>query len=236
MTAMFFEGLSRGIVPTSVNGTPFPTNNSMFMVPGEYQWRGQNYDCTAPGRYLFEDANFQTEQRCVIIGGDALDACKALDWAHVHGAAHNSITGNALSITGRWQRLILGCGYLTDFIVWLLPQVGLEARRVDVATNEPPNGVDDGHIVTEVKFDGRWVLVDVTTGYYFTDANGDILSVVDFIEAIKGDFPTMNRLSGAYKTNAELAHGVDYSFYRDIRLTTQDELQAWYRRLYQRIV
>lgn len=236
MTPMFFDGLNRGPVPLSSNAQPFPTNNSMFMVPGEYLWDGLGYDCRAPGRYLFPREDRSTEQRCVIIGGDALAACRALDWAHVHGAAHNSVTGNALSVTGRSQRLRLGCGYLTDFIVWLLPQIGLEARRVDVATNEPPNGADDGHIVTEVKLDGRWVLVDVTTGYYFTDANGEILSVVDFIEAIKGDFPTMNRLSGAYKTNAEFAYGVDYSLNRDVRLTTEDELQAWYRRIYQRIV
>ena len=232
----FFNGHLHGPVPTSSNPDPFPTNNSMFMFPGNYLWDGEGYDCTAHGRYLFQRSNGSVEQRCVIEGADPLTVCRMMDWCHVHGVAHDPITGNALSVTGRSQRLRLTCGYLTNFMVWLLPQIGLEARRVDVLTDEPPNGWDDGHIVTEVKIDGLWRMMDITTGYYFTDTSGEILSVAEFVEAINGEFPFMNRLSGAYKTNCEVSGVVDFGLNRDIRLSTEVELQTWYRRVYQRIV
>jgi Ca2+-binding RTX toxin-like protein len=64
------------------------------------------------------------------------------------------------------------CGWRWILMSTVLKHAGIETRRVSFF--DVP--VQDGHVAGEVKVAGKWILVDPTTGMYFQDKYGRLLS------------------------------------------------------------
>jgi hypothetical protein len=53
-------------------------------------------------------------------------------------------------------------------------------RSVNFYYNDPPpNNTPDGHVAVEVRYDSSWHYFDPTYGLFWTDANGNVLSIKD---------------------------------------------------------
>lgn len=206
---------------------------SIAMLPGVYLFNGQGYDCTAPGLYKFWAGNNTPIQSRFVYGGDLYTFMSALSWHHVHGIADETSDWQALATGGMTSKWELRCGFISGLANWWVPQYGLTSRIVNLLTTGPLNGVDDGHVVTEVSHGGKWKLWDLTNGVYF-QKNGVHLSAA---EIITEGVLTCERVSlgSPDKFNSAMAGTFDMGSYADMTRLTPAEVDAWYARIYQSV-
>lgn len=83
------------------------------------------------------------------------------------------------------QRLRVTCGHAAEVARRLLREFGYPARVVQTLTLEDWDYRNDGHLMTEVYENGRWQLYDVDANVRAVDANGDGVSVVEQVAAVR---------------------------------------------------
>jgi hypothetical protein len=120
-------------------------------------------------------------------------------------------------------------------VAWLMPQLGVQARVLNVKTLQTLNGYDDGHLILETKHGTEWRMWDMTNGCYFVDANGKHLSTAEFMAAIAngGAFPQKVRLDYDNKYTNDCAGILDMGLYWERTLNTDADAEIWYRRIFQ---
>jgi hypothetical protein len=79
----------------------------------------------------------------------------------------------------------VSCGNVAELARELLREAGYPARVVQVITDDEFNYFDDGHLMTEVFYEGRWQLYDVDANLRAVDANGDGVPLVDQLAAVQ---------------------------------------------------
>lgn len=228
--------------PTT-GGTAMPFA-STFMLPGIYTLDGQSWDCTLPGLYRFKILSEAYFRNRIVWGGDLYAVLSAISWNHVHGTAHEQLgSQQAISDMGRYAIWRMRCGYIGNFLAWLLPQWGYSMKQVGVHTLGALNGYDDEHQVIEVLVSGKWLMFDVTNGCYWKNANGDHMSTADFIAQIANNGPMPQRmdLDGNQRRwdneSIPLAGGqvLDMGLYGELLLNSPTQQEAWFRRIFQAI-
>lgn len=205
--------------------------DSVAILPGVYVFNGVAYQCTAPGRYLFWDGVSPTIHARLVYGGEIYGFLSGVSWHHAHGVADEGLTGQDLANVGRTHKWRLRCGYVADLMMWWLPQYGYTCRKVQALTLEPLNGVDDGHIMFEVLHDAKWKMWDITNGCYFSK-DGAHLSLGEIVAAGADDCERVP-IDGDAKGSSDLAGTFDMGSYRDLAFGTEDQLDAWYARVFQ---
>lgn len=230
------------LIPTT-GGTAVLPGGSTFMLPGVYTLGGQSWDCTRAGLYRFKQEN-EVFFRNRIVAGSPVDlyaVVSAVCWNHIHGAA-DEVIGNQQPVSDRGRFFVwrMRCGYIGNFMSWLMPQFGFTVRQVGVSTLGPTNGYDDGHQVLEVFHGGKWKMFDITNGRYWKDANGVHMSAAEFIAAIAGGAPMPEtvKLDGKQRRwDHEAVPGgtLDMGLYGELCIGTEAQMEAWIRRIYQKI-
>lgn len=231
MIVMHFP--SRTPVATAAATTPLPST-SVAMLPGNYVFAGQGFNCTAPGLYKFWDGTANPIQSRFVFGGDLPTFMAALSAHHVHGVADETTNWQSLATSGMTSKWELRCGFITGLANWWVPQYGFPARSISIYTMQPPNGVDDGHVVIEVSHGGKWKMWDLTNGIYFT-LNSVHLSTDEVIAAGVLNC-TRVPLGNLDKMNSAMAGNFDMGSYSDMTRQTPAEIDAWFSRIFQRWV
>lgn len=205
---------------------------SVFMPAGNYVFAGQGYDCTAPGKYSFwSGTNIQNR----IVAGTAYETLSAVSWNTMHASADEALlTGSGVQVfsnAGMKHKWRVRCGYIADYVVWLMPQFGISARKVHLNALPPFNGVDDGHYVPEVYVDGAWRAWDMTNAVIFRDASGAHLSVAQIVA--NGVLNcTRERIDGDPRAGCDVPDGFCLATYSDLTFLSAVDQDAWFDRIY----
>lgn len=210
---------------------------SAFMRAGIYTLGGETWDCKRQGLYRFMVSGEQFIRNRIVVDDpiDVYALISAICWNHVHGSGDEGYDNQTLSNMGRYQRWRLRCGYIVDLVLWLLPQLGLSGRKINVYTREPRNGHDDGHVVLDTAH-GMW---DFTNGCYWRDAGGKHLSTTAIIRHIANGGPMPERVfldGDSRRADAEIADmpagpAFDLGLYNE--LVVLPDFEAWMRRIFQ---
>jgi hypothetical protein len=231
-------------IPVASDGVALPSG-SAFMFPGTYIVNGVSYDCSRQGLYRWFIPAGYFVNRVVVGSGASLDAyavISAISWNHVHGTnteyGFDSASLQAMSNAGRTVKWAARCGYIAGMIAWLMPQLGVSARVLNVSTAGAKNGYDDGHVVVETLHGAGWRMWDITNGCYFRNSAGKHLSTAEFIAHIANGaaMPELVSLDYDQKYNHDYAGNLDLGLYWQWVLESPAQSEAWYRRIFQSIV
>ena len=159
--------------------------DSLIMPPGTYSVHGETYDATEEGLYRFLYPLHADEQR-VVYQDDLFALMSGVGWLHSHGSRDNFKDFDELTRIALTGKLILTCGPFSDFVVRLFGQLGLPIRVVCVKTLLEPNGYNDGHVLTEVQLEGRWVVFDPDPSVMYTHEDRR-LSLLELIPHVQAD-------------------------------------------------
>lgn len=249
--AKHFNGLTVSEVAMPAGSYPaMPALNVPFGAPGIYNIDGYNFDCQAPGLYRFKlpGRNYFLNR---FIGKDMAGQTdlyalmSAVSWNTVYGSAHEVSADpvhmtdaqcQAVSIAGHYCKWRWRCGYVARFLLWLLPQYGVQVRRVQLSTLQAPNGYSDGHVAVETYTGGKWRFWDVSSGLYFTDETGDHLSAAEVLAVFQaGGTPEVVRLDAAGRFSSDSPAYFDLSLWNDTEIAPGDGLMNWFRRVFQTV-
>jgi hypothetical protein len=232
-------------VPVSTSSGPLITTSSAFLWPGVHRFNGVNYDCSRQGLYRFKAAGnaFYVNKVCWAQNKADVDIyalMSAIQWNHVHGVADNNYSHQATANAGVYRKWRSQCGYIAAFSGWLV-SVGtlLSYRVVNVSTVSNFNGYDDGHVILETYHSDGWRMWDLTNGCYFRNSSGKHLSTSEFIAHIasNGPMPEKVKLDGNDRRwQSESAGSLDLGLYGEFEMGTPEQVEAWYRRIFQSIV
>lgn len=139
--------------------------NSLIVQPGRYQLDldGQKISIEAQlsGLYQIYVPGGPTRQ---FIVRNQLDSREQLlrDIAglYAHGTRDDMLDMSALLVAAQTRTLSLTCGGVVRLTGELLASQGIKSREVFALTHERQNGVDDGHILLEIKDLLGWKLYD----------------------------------------------------------------------------
>ena len=230
MAVRHFSGLNVQEPSKVGSGSPL-WPHSAYMPPGNYTFAGESYDCSKSGRYVFQNG-FSIAIR-LVFANDLYGLMSGISWNHAHGVDDEHLTDmQAFSNAGMTHKWRARCGIIAAHAVWLLPQLGFQARRVQALTLGPLNGFDDGHIMPEVFHDGKWKLWDLTNGCYWTNANGAHLSLAEIVAAGSANCQRV-QIDAADKAGTDLAGGFCMATYREVAFRTEPERDAWFARIFQ---
>lgn len=241
--AKFFCGQEVSDVPLAPEATAPLWSTSSAMPAGKYVFNGVGYDCTRKGLYCFSaETPGNIAIRCRLVhwsgpgstDGDLYSFLSGVSWHHVHATDDEGLTGQTLANAGMTHKWRLRCGPLTDLLLWWLPSYGYTARKIQIWTNEPSNGYNDGHIAFEVMHEGKWKLWDITNGCYFADpVTGIHLSAAEII-ALGVLNCARVPIDRDEKRGSSVANGRCLATGQDMSLLSQEGIDEWFSRIYQR--
>lgn len=238
-TVTTLSPVGTGSSPALPTGSPPP-----FMAAGTYSFNGQLYDCSKQGLYRFWKGDASPiESRIVGSNADPYPLLSAMSWHHLHGREDEGFfltsppqlaQAAAAGLQHKWR---LFCGYIADLAIWALtqPQFAFTTRHIQLRTTQPLNNINDGHIVIEVYFGGKWRLWDLTNGCYFIKSgihlSADEIITAGVLNCVRVPIDDDAKYSASI---ADLGGGVPFCIasYRDIQWHTRDEEDAWFARIY----
>jgi Transglutaminase-like superfamily len=116
---------------------------------------------------------------------DELTALSALNYVvgHVSVGEYGYLEIEGLPLPAHTPNAVLGaqagiCGETSLAFAAIMQHLGYQARRITFYWTLA-NGTPDGHTAVEVYYGGSWHYFDPTFGQYWTDANGNIMSITD---------------------------------------------------------
>lgn len=211
-------------------------------LPGIVGHGGKFWDCNAPGLIrFFNTANGTAEQRAMWCGAgktgqafmdDVTAFISAIAQVHAHGTQHEGLSGQPQSDWMRNHKVKQRCGYITNYMLHILPQIGVTCRQVALNTGDVPNGWDDGHVALEAFLNGKWRLYDTTSGCFWKDGNGDHTNMKDVISIGMPNL-TKFRLDIDEPFSADSAGAIDMGIVQEVLHNTTAKTQAWFERIYQ---
>lgn len=152
---------------------------SLVIPPGEYLVGGTTWRLTEEGLYRFLDPLAGSHQH-IVYAGDVLTLMASFSWLMSHGYRDNRKPFSDLESMARREKIIVTCGDCAAFAVELFARLQVSIRLVRGRTLQPPNGYNDGHILTEVKMDGSWVAFDPDMGNLYFH-HGKILNFLELV-------------------------------------------------------
>ncbi len=247
--AKFFSGTSiTPVVQPQGNYPVMPSLNIPFGQAGIFSIDGYNFDCRQPGLYRFKlpSRNYWLNRFvCKDVNGvtDLYALMSAVSWNQVYGS-FDEVTLypeqmteyqlQTISNSGHYRKWRYRCGFVVQFLLWLLPQFGVTARKIQLNTGLEFNQYSDGHVAIETYTGGKWRFWDVSNGLYFTDSAGVHLNAREIMDLYRaGLSPVVVRIDATDKWSSDAPASFDLSVWRDAEVMTPDELSAWHRRVMQ---
>jgi len=215
--------------------------NSLIVQPGRYQLDldGQRISIEAKLSGLYQIYVPGGPSRQFIVRNQ-LDSPEQLlrDIAglYAHGTRDDTLDMSALLVAAQTRTLSLTCGGAVRLTRELLVSQGIKSREVFTLTHERQNGVDDGHILLEIKDLLGWKLYDPDLKVKFTSKKKSL----DSIDVARTPSTQIGRVIVSYapEYSNRLDYGslVDYRDYDFIFISfrtpfNQTTIQAWYQRI-----
>lgn len=161
------------------NGTTLP--DALVIPPGKYNVYGQTYDMAQEGLYRFLRYSDLTTVQRIVYDSDSIALISSMQWIFTQSYIDNSKTNVQLAAIAKADKLRISCGKAVDFMAWLMPQHGYQARYAGAITQQEWNYVNDGHAMVEIYLDGKWVLFDPAFNTRFW-RDGEPLSLPEVAE------------------------------------------------------
>lgn len=197
---------------------------ALIIPPGIYNYRGQNYHLAQEGLYRFMCPPEDNQQR-IVYRNDMLAMMSAVGWLHCHGSRDDHKSFDEVIALALTNKLVLTCGPYAKIVTMLFARlaVPIPIRTVGVRTLEERNGYSDGHILSEVRLDGRWIVFDVDQHLLYS-FGGKRLSLLDLNPHVQArDYvrePLANGVSFAITDFKE--GGYDYGLWYETAIARQD--------------
>lgn len=221
-------------VPLATSGSTFPP--SFLWAPGKYVLNGQAYDMTECGVYLFYDPIAKIYARCAITNADPLQMASVFATMTAYGSEDDGQALTTYDAIAKTRRVRIACGSTSAWAQKWMTSAGFTARVVRFLTTDTPNNYSDGHVCVEVMYQGKWVLVDMALGRYYSDASGNILSAADFVAAVPGYGFTINPLclsQSKLDTSPSSAGKFVEPIYNELSFYDDSAVQSWVQRICQ---
>ena len=196
----------------------------LIIPPGVYSYRGESYNLGREGLYRLMCPPEDNQQR-IVYRHDVFALMSAVGWLHCHGNRDDYKSFDEVMALALTNKLVLTCGPYTKIVTTLFASLDIPIRRVQVLTLEDRNGYNDGHVLSEIRLDGRWVVFDVDT-HLFYSFGGKRLSLLDLIPRVQArDYlrePLANGVSFAI-TDFKSKDGYDYGLWYETEIAMQDD-------------
>lgn len=176
--AFFLHGQKvRRIAPINSDAPALP--ETLVIPPGDYQIFGQKYSLREEGLYRFIHANVEN-RHCIVFREDVWALMSAVCWLVSHGYRDDGKAFEEKSEIARYGKLVITCGDCSKFTWELFQLLNIPIRQVDIRTLLESNGYNDGHTLTEVMFEGHWIVYDPDKGMLYSKDNRrlDIVELV----------------------------------------------------------
>jgi len=230
---------------TAANSRALAIPDTLLLAPGSYEFDGAAYDCTAPGFYRFWSPMKASVVRAV--PGTVRDTASAAAWWSMHGLRDLKRPGEGMTEflaraddVARSGKVAMTCGNLhTWAVASIFKPAGIETRTVRYLTMgtspEDLNGYDEGHICLEAKWNGRWVLIDLTGKRMFKQ-DGAYLNASDAVPAIAaGSWDDDILAPAAFEPNVVIPGKFDMSAWMEANFLDAKDQRAWYQRIFQAV-
>lgn len=181
------------LAPTNEEAPSLP--DSLVIPPGDYEVFGETFSLHQEGLYRFIEAKQQNRQ-CIVFGEDMWALMSAVSWLASHGYRDNPRPYNEKLEIAQSGKLVVTCGEFSVFVTELFKSLNLRARAVGMTTLIQRNGYNDGHVLTEVFFDGRWIVYDPDQGHLYR-AGGKRLNLLELVESTRSNGYTLESLTAS---------------------------------------
>lgn len=157
----------------------------LIVPPGEYSIYGKSFELHEEGLYRFINATVENRQ-CIVFQNDVRTLMSAICWLVSHGYRDNRKTFEEKKEIAQRGKLIITCGDCSAFAVQIFRGLKIPARVVNVASLLPRNGYNEGHVLTEIFHEGRWIVFDPDEGaiYYSGEKH---LNIMDLVRQVQSD-------------------------------------------------
>ncbi len=218
-----------------ISGLP----KTLIMDPGVYHYKGEQFDCDAPGNYFFIHPIKSSEQRVIINKGSALETSLILSLLFMRGNVDDLVTDQAeVTDLAKRRYLFCTCSVSTRFVKKSLQDYGFKVRYVYTLATGQYNNYNNGHTLLEVfeEKEKRFVLVDIDKKLFFTNEEGRILNLYEFSEILANNTPVqINRGSPLSLVDwagfTDTRSGFNYQFIETLFNFSDNELIQLYKRI-----
>lgn len=209
--------------PASGLGAAETLPQKLIIPPGVYSYRGENYNLEKEGLYRLMCPPEDNQQR-IVYSHDVFALMSAVGWLHCHGSRDDYKSFDEVIALALTYKLVLTCGPYTKIITTLLTQLRIPIRTVAVKTLEERNGYSDGHVLSEIYLDGRWIAFDVD-GHVLYSFGGKRLSLLELNPHVQArDFvrePLTDTVPFAI-TDFKSKEGYDYGLWYETIIAMKD--------------
>ena len=199
--------------------------------PAIYYWGDKVYNLNREGYYYLIDFKKGISRNIIIYKNSIVSLLSSLSWLTVHGTKddatsfdhkYNKLMGNKLSLT---------CGDISSFASSLLNRLNIENRIVNFVTLDEKNSYDNGHVLIEVKINGKYILFDLDNNQYFK-RDGVYLNAKDFIGGVDWNNIELVKLSMDNNTDSQNFYLEKISLHGFVDYINND-IKKWYKRVMQ---
>ena len=157
---------------------------TLVIPPGTYSFRGESYRLDKEGLYRLLCPPEENHQR-IVYRSDVLALMSGVGWLHCHGSRDDFKDFDEVIALARTDKLVLTCGPYTKIVTTLFGELGVPIRTVCVRTLLELNGYNDGHVLSEIRLDGRWVVFDIDPHrlYRFGGRRLSLLELIPHVQA-----------------------------------------------------
>jgi hypothetical protein len=198
-----------------------------------------SFRAAKPGVYKFFAPGYGS--RHVLVGNPKSDLRRFmsdLGYLYLHGNRDDALDNKQLQQLATWRKLSVTCGTISRFIQAILEEFRIESRIAVSITLQKLNGLDDGHIMLEIKTKKGWALFDPDSRTYFGNEN-KLLSVADlqsgFSPKLGSNINTLGPLLLIDNSGFQTSNGEDLSILEERSRISPKSLSNWYRRVVGRI-
>jgi hypothetical protein len=157
-----------------------------------------------------------------------------LGYLYVHGNRDDQFDMGTLASIGTQRNLSVTCGTISNLTRSILKKFQIESRIVVSRTLERPYGLDDGHIMLEIRDGKSWVLFDPDSRSFFGTKKHK-LGVADlpigFVPLVGKNIQVYGPLMMVDVGGFLDAKGNDLSFLEQRSRISSVSLTKWYRRV-----
>ena len=153
---------------------------------------------------------------------------------YVHGNKDDHLDVEALAAIGTTRNISVTCGTISNLLRNVLKKFRIESRIAVSSTIQQPNGLDDGHIMLEVRAGKSWVLFDPDSRTFFGTNNRKIGVAdisVSFLPRVGKNIQVYGPLMMVDVGGFADSKGNDLSFLEQRSRISPNSLTHWYNRV-----
>ena len=207
------------------------SKDKLIYKPGIYSFGGELYSLNKEGLYYMVYFKENISSNIIIYNKDIYSLLSSISWLIVHGTNDDSKSFKTNYHKIFNHKLSLTCGDISSFVSTLLNRLNIENRVVNFVTMDKKNSYDNGHVLIEVKIDGKYTLFDLDNNQYFMQGE-KALSAKDFIGFKSWDSLKLIKLSNDNNVDAQHFSVGSISLHGFID-NVNNHIKKWYKRVMQ---